>query len=107
MKSPAPKATTTKNKKLKTRQWSHDETMKLINLWGSENCLYNAQSDNYRDKNKRMNAITRIVNELAELDIIVHNDDVSAKLHSLRVYYSATRNKHEASKNKSGSGQDV
>ena len=44
--------------------------------------------------------------ELAELDIIVHNDDVSAKLHSLRVYYSATRNKHEASRKKSGSGRD-
>ena len=29
-----------------------------------------------------MNAITRIVNELAQLDVIVHNDDVSAKLHS-------------------------
>ena len=83
---PAPKATATKNKKLKTRQWSHDETMKLIDLWGSEDCLYNAQSENYRDKNKRMNAINRIVNELAELEIIVNNDDVSAKLYSLRVY---------------------
>ena len=45
------------------KHFTHDETMKLINLWGSENCLYNAQSDNYRDKNKRMNPITRIVNK--------------------------------------------
>eukprot|EP00794_Sanderia_malayensis_P000819 gene819-116_t len=95
-----------KKGKKKGYEWSHDETMQLIDLWQNEFCLFDTKRAEYRDKNKRFNALKRIENELNEQGIKATMDEITAKLHSLRVYYCATRSKAESFKRKSGSGTD-
>ena len=74
-------------------EWSHEEIVKLIELWSNEECLYNIKIDEYHDKDKRILALKRIKDALEVEGIIVSTRYIASKMHSLRVYFSATRNK--------------
>lgn len=100
---PKKKKTTTKQEKC--REWLHREIILLIELWGNESCLYNVKDPNYHKKDCRSNAIGRIKDMLAIDTFHISDEDITAKLHSLRVYYSTLRNKREKSKS-SGAGAD-
>ena len=97
-----------KNKKskknVKSREWNHEEVVRLIDLWSGEECLFNVKLDDYHCKDKKDNAIGRIQDQLESEGISVTCEEIETKMHSLRVYYSSTRNKLEQSKRKSGSG---
>ena len=74
--------------------------MRLITLWEKEECLYRSSCSEYKDKGKRTNALERIWASL-EYDEEEEStgpsvSDISTKLNSLKVYYSATRSKHES-----------
>ena len=97
-----------KSKKIKpgvTKEWSHEETLRLIELWESEEVLYNIKHRGYSNKDQRNNGLQRVKEGLEESWIVADAKEIGSKLHSLRVYYSAQRGKLENSK-KSGSGTD-
>ena len=80
--------------------------MQLIPLWGGEECLFRVSCAEYKDKGKILNALERIREKMEEEDLHCPTIiDIQTKIHSLKVYYCATRNKHDSSK-KSGSGTD-
>lgn len=74
--------------------WNYGSTMKLISFWGEENCLYQPLNPDYRDKQKRVDALQRIVTKLT-LDGMsgLTEDEVSSKMHCLKVYFCSTRTK--------------
>ena len=97
-----------KSKKIKpgvTKEWSHEETLRLIELWESEEVLYNIKHRGYSNKDQRNNGLQRVKEGLEESRIVADAKEIGSKLHSLRVYYSAQGCKLENSK-KSGSGTD-
>ena len=97
-----------KSKKIKpgvTTEWSHEETVRLIELGESEEVLYNIKHRGYCNKDQRNNGLQRVKEGLEESRIVADAKEIGSKLHSLRVYYSAQGCKLENSK-KSGSGTD-
>ena len=107
--SPTENSTKKKGSKKTKVTWDHEATNTLISLWSEEPCLYQTSLPEYRDKEKRLNAITRIKTRLESQDIVglegITTADVSSKMHSLKVYFCATRTKAKASR-KSGAGTD-
>ena len=89
---------------MKSREWDHKETVRLIDLWSVEECLFNVKLEDYHCKDKKDNAIFRIQRGLESEGISATCEEIEAKMHSLRVYFSSQRNKLEQSKRKSGSG---
>ena len=94
-----------KRKEKEGRDWTHEEVLMLIEMWSNEEGLYSVSHPNYYKKDRRFNAMTRIKNALEKEGVEVSVDDVNAKIHSLRVYYSTLNNKREQSK-RSGAGAD-
>ena len=93
-----------KNKK-RSKTWGHDDTLTMINLWSQCEVLFNVKHPNYLDKNCRINALNRISEALKERGLDFSAEEISSKMHSLRVYFSAQRNKLISSK-RSGAGTE-
>ena len=94
-----------KKKKKRSRTWVHDDT--LINLWSQCEVLFNVKHPNYLDKNCRINALNRISEALKEQGLDFSAEEISSKMHSLRVYVSAQRNKLILSKCSGAGTEDV
>ena len=45
----------------KEREWTDEETFKLIDLWANHECLYNNKSSAYLNKDKESHALDKIV----------------------------------------------
>ena len=95
-----------KNKK-RSRTWGHDDTLTMINLWSQCEVLFNVKHPNYLDKNCRINALNRISEALKEQGLDFSAEEISSKMHSLRVYFSAQRNKLISSKRSAAGTEDV
>ncbi|XP_066928439.1 uncharacterized protein [Clytia hemisphaerica] len=93
-----------KKNKPKKFNWLQKPTTKLIELWEEETCLYDTESRDYKDRDKKLNAIERIKKRLVELGYDMTTEDVNSKMHNLKIYYGANRNKVESSKQGSGNG---
>ena len=91
-----------KNKK-RSRTWGHDDTLTI--LWSQCEVLFNVKHSNYLDKNCRINALNRISEALKEQGLDFSAEEISSKMHSLRVYFSAQRNKLISSR-RSGAGTE-
>ena len=98
MRQPFPTSKKVSDDTSRHYEWNHEEIIQLIDLWAIEECLYNMRSAGYKDKNERANALLRIKKKLQESGIYVTVKDIGTKMHGLRVYYGATRNKLEAMK---------
>ena len=72
-----------------TKEWSHKETLRLIELWESEEVLYNIKQRCYSNKDQRNNGLQRVKEELEESGIAADTKEIGSKLYSLRIYYSA------------------
>ena len=94
-------------KKKFAHEWSHNDTLTLIDLWRGEESTYNKRCQAYRDKGERTNAYERIRLSLDEGGTTVSAEEIYSKMHSLRVYYSATNNKAEAARRKYGSEEEA
>ena len=81
-----------KNKKW-SRTWVHDDTTTMINLWSQHEVLFNVKHPNYLDKDCPINALNRIAEALKEHGMDFSAGEISSKIHSLRVYLLAQRNK--------------
>ena len=92
-----------KKNKQRSRTWGHDD---MINLWSQCEVLFNVKHPNYLDKNCRINALNRISEALKEQDLDFSAEEIS-KMHSLRVYFSAQRNKLISSKRSGAGTEDV
>ena len=80
--SDKPTTATKKKEKKKSWTWCHDQIVKLIPLWEDEPCLYKTTSADYKDKDKRLNALVRIKTKMEEAGIEgLTVDDISNKLH--------------------------
>ena len=95
-----------KNKK-RSRTWGHNDTTTMKNFWSQHEVLYNVNHPNYVDKDCRINALNRISEALKEHGMDFSAEEISSKMHSLRIYFSTQRNKLILSK-RSGAGiEDV
>ena len=87
-----------KKNKRRRRTWGHDNTTTMINFWSQHEVLFNVKHPNYLDKDCRINALNRIAEALKEHGIDFSTEEISSKMYSLRVYFSAQRNKLISSK---------
>ena len=98
-----------KNKK-RSKMWGHDYTTTAINFWSQHEVLFNMKHPNYLDKDCRINALNRI--ELMPEALKDHGmdfsaEEISSKIYSLRVYFSAQRSKLISSKHSGAGIEDV
>ena len=96
-----------KKNKQRSRTWGHDDTTAMIKLWSQHDVLFNVKHPNYLDKNCRINALNRIAEALKEHGMDFSAEETSSKMHSLRVYFSAQRNKLISSKLSGAATEDV
>ncbi|XP_039277034.1 uncharacterized protein LOC111062626 isoform X2 [Nilaparvata lugens] len=82
-------------------KWSEDETIKLVELYGEFECLWNITSVDYKNKSKRTSAYEAIVTELNKDNFGVA--ELKQKIKNLRCTYNQECLKVKKS-NKSGAG---
>ncbi|RZF42420.1 hypothetical protein LSTR_LSTR011558 [Laodelphax striatellus] len=82
-------------------KWSVEETIKLVQLYGEFECLWNITCVDYKNKTKRASAYEAIVTEFNKQDFGVA--ELKQKIKNLRCTYNQERLKVEKS-NKSGAG---
>ena len=68
-----------------TKEWFHEETLRLLELWESEEVLYNMEYGGYSTKDQRNDGLQRGKEELEESGIVADTKEIGRKLHSLRV----------------------
>lgn len=66
-------------KKEKTRSWTYEEEVAVINLWSNYPCLYNTSCADYKRQDKRAAAMQEIRTKLEEQ----FNDSLTGKLQLL------------------------
>ena len=80
--------------------WHDDLTYYFINKWQTEPCLYHVSHEDYHVKDKRTLPLERIIESMSYREFFtlptVHN--LTDKMNSLRTYFNAQKNKHQASK---------
>ena len=62
---------------------------------------------NYLDKDCRINALNRIAEALKDHGMDLNAEEFNSKMHSLRVYFSAQKNKLILSKRRRAGTEDV
>ncbi|KAF5271419.1 hypothetical protein FQR65_LT17620 [Abscondita terminalis] len=77
--------------------WARQQVIKLLELVEENECLWNVESTDYHNQNKRRTAIAKIAT-IVEMP----HEEVKKKLHTLRAQYSKERSKMK--QNKSGAG---
>lgn len=91
------KPKSSKRKADKKRIWSEDQVAHLINIWSSEEVLYNVKHKLYFNKQERQKCLERVrLSLLDNLEIEVTEKDISDKMTALRTYsgyYGAERRK--------------
>ena len=70
----------------------------MINFWSQHEVLFNVKHPNYLDNDCRINALNRIAEALKGHGVNFSAEEISSKMHSLCVYFSAQRNKLISSK---------
>eukprot|EP00794_Sanderia_malayensis_P010215 gene10215-11264_t len=96
------------SKKKKTAfNWSDDLVEEMINQWQLHPVLYDISNPNYHLKDKRRNAIQKVLDVLEEQDrfTLPTYEDANKKMNSLRSYFVAEKNKTHQSR-VSGAGAD-
>lgn len=69
-------------------QFSRDQTSLLITLYESYPCLYVVASPDYKNKNKRNEAISEITTSIQEITgVSFTEDEVRKKIHVLRTQF--------------------
>ena len=76
----------------------------MINFWSQHEVLLNVKHPNYWDKDCGSNVLNRIAEDH---DMNFSAEEISSKMHSLRVYFSAQRNKLISSKLSGAATEDV
>ncbi|RZF40059.1 hypothetical protein LSTR_LSTR002462 [Laodelphax striatellus] len=84
-------------------KWSSSTTLKFIREYRNQECLWNTQLENYRDKQTRMIAYLRLVEAMSLPNFGVA--EVKNKIKNLRSTFNQEKKKVEKSKN-SGGGED-
>ena len=79
----------------------------MINFWSQHEVLFNVKYPNYLDKDCRINALNRIAEALKEHGVNFSAEEISSKMYSLCVYFSAQRNKLISSKRSGAGTEDV
>ena len=107
---PATQAAQTKKKSKKPTKynWSTEAIDALIKEWEARPLLFDCSHKEYHLKDKRKLAIEQIREKLSSDHLIEPPptaDDIQKKIHNLRTYFNAERNKEESSKS-SGKGAD-
>ena len=84
-------------------EWNIIETQLLCRLWAKERCLYDPKHQSHLNKPVREKAVRKIVAELAKLgNVIMTVDQVTAKMGSLRAYFSGQISRSKRAKAKGG-----
>ena len=79
----------------------------MINFWSQHEVLLNVKHPNYWDKDCGINVLNRIAEALKDHDMNFSAEEISSKMHSLRVYFSAQRNKLILFKRSGAGTEDV
>ena len=86
-------------------QWSRQETTRLIDMYRQQPCLWNVKSVAYKDRNKRIVALTAITKEMQKTYASVTTVDIKRKIDTLRNQYRREMRLVENSR-KSGAATD-
>ncbi|XP_045132262.1 uncharacterized protein LOC123516724 [Portunus trituberculatus] len=86
-------------------QWSRQDTAWIIDMYRQKPCLWNIKSADYKDRNKRVTALTAITREIEKKYASVTIADIKKKLDCLRNQYRREMRQMENSR-KSGAGTD-
>lgn len=91
----APKKKQNTNEKVSKFEWPDNLVESLINAWQDQPVLYDVSHPEYHLKDKRRNAIQRIVSALEDLEVnpMPSHDEVTKKISSLRGYFVSEKNK--------------
>ncbi|XP_069692690.1 uncharacterized protein [Periplaneta americana] len=81
------------------KQWSVEETKRLIEAYKLESCLWNVFDSNYKSKDLRNRAMSKIA-ETAQASL----EEVQRKLHNLRCQYTGELRKTKTRKSGNGAG---
>ena len=95
-----------KNKK-QNKTWRVDDTTTMIIFWNQHEVLLNVKHPTYLDRDCRINNLNLIAEALREHGISFSTEEISSKMHSLRVYFSTQRNKLILSKPSGAGTKDV
>ena len=87
--------------------WNQHNTTTMINFWSQHEVLLNVKHPNYLDKDCQINALNHIAEDLKEHGMDFSAEEISSKMHSLRVYFSAQKNKLILSKCSRAGTEDV
>ena len=87
-----------------TRKFSADETLKLVQLYREQECLWNIRCDEYKNKQIRTSALQQILKEMGINGIKI--EDIKSKIKSIRNTYLLEVDKIEKS-TRSGAGGNV
>lgn len=106
-KEKKPAAEMPSKKKRAAFNWSDDIVEAMINQWQLHPVLYDISNPQYHLKDKRRNAIQKVIDVLKVQDKfpLPTYEDVNKKMNSLRSYFVAEKNKTHQSK-VSGTGAD-
>ncbi|XP_030765972.1 uncharacterized protein LOC115890000 [Sitophilus oryzae] len=83
-----------------TRKLTENETVKLVQLYKEQECLWNTRNDNYKSREVRMCALKRIQEGMENLEL--STDDIKAKIKSIRGTYYLELDKIEKSARSGG-----
>ncbi|XP_064077252.1 uncharacterized protein LOC135194952 [Macrobrachium nipponense] len=86
-------------------QWSREEIIQLIDLYRQNPCPWNVKSDMYKDRAKRVAALTAIAVELRKTCAAITTGDIKRKIETLRNQHRREMRLVENSR-KSGAGID-
>lgn len=86
-----------------TLEWNDEEVKDLCAFWSREEILYNSKHPKHFVKEERDKAVKRIVEGLQSGNIEVTEQQVTAKMTSLRSYFCAQKSKEKTSRT-SGAG---
>lgn len=88
--------------------WSKDVVQVFIAEYEKHPCLYSVTSADYKNKIKKLRAITSIAAELGQkCGVTVSIDDIKKKIHGLKTQYGNELKKIKASKPTGTGGDDV
>ncbi|XP_069680315.1 uncharacterized protein [Periplaneta americana] len=83
--------------KMEKVQWTRERVRRLIGLIKMKSCLWDVASPDYKNKQKRHNAVTEI-----GLELQTSPEAIKQKIHSLRSQFTSERNKVMCHKSESG-----
>lgn len=94
-----------KKKRARVRKWTERETVRFVELYEVEEILWNVRLNEYKNKDARLSALKRIVDNLNMPDVGVN--EVLKKINNIRSTYQQEKVKIKTSRGTGSATEDV